>query len=629
VKAGPDGAVYIADWYDTRLSHMDPRDNWDKTRGRVYRIKLSGAAPRAEKFDLAKKTSLELVALLSHRQAWFRATALRLLGDRKDAAVIEKLTQLSLDPANPHAVDALWGLHAVGGFTSDTTASYLNHVQAPVRIWTLRLLGDRQQPIGGALKTALGKLAQTEPDAQVRSQLASTAKRLPGEVALPIILALMDRPDDVKDPHIPLLIWWALEHFTETHREQLIAAFSHASHWQSPLAKTHIIPRLAQRYASHPSPENQQMLAKLARGAPEGGRALLRKGVAEAFAGRGIGAFSPEMEAALFEGEARDFSDPMQMSLAIKRGDQGAVIGALGFIVREDAPLEADRVRVMQALADMRSDVAKPVFLEVLSRSPNAPVREAALAALGRYDDKELVMQLLRLWSGLDGAMRTRVLTLLVSRRSWTHELLSQVGHNGVISKADVPDEIARRARYWNDKEINAQLDRYFGKPPEVTASVEKQRRSDELIKVVSNGKAANALAGLGIFETRCAACHKLYGRGADTGPDLTGYERVNVANMLLSILDPSLTIREGYATFLITTRDDRSLVGFLEERSPTRLVLRDTVGQRTAIAISDIREERVIPTSLMPEGLLDGLSQEQLRDFFAYLTSATDPTGK
>jgi putative heme-binding domain-containing protein len=57
--------------------------------------------------------------------------------------------------------------------------------------------------------------------------------------------------------------------------------------------------------------------------------------------------------------------------------------------------------------------------------------------------------------------------------------------------------------------------------------------------------------------------------------------------------------------------------------------VLRDTVGQRTAIAISDIREERVIPTSLMPEGLLDGLSQEQLRDFFAYLTSAADPTGK
>ncbi|HUR58501.1 MAG TPA: PVC-type heme-binding CxxCH protein, partial [Opitutaceae bacterium] len=77
VKAGPDGAVYVADWYDTRLAHMDPRDNWDHEHGRVYRIRSTTASGGMPAFDLSKKSSRELVELLSHRQTWFRDTALR------------------------------------------------------------------------------------------------------------------------------------------------------------------------------------------------------------------------------------------------------------------------------------------------------------------------------------------------------------------------------------------------------------------------------------------------------------------------------------------------------------------------------------------------------------------------
>jgi putative heme-binding domain-containing protein len=391
-----------------------------------------------------------------------------------------------------------------------------------------------------------------------------------------------------------------------------------------------VLPRLAQRYASNPTPENQQTLAQLARKAPEEGRAILRQGVAAAFEGRGMGKLSPAMEDALFSGGSRDLSDPVQLALAIKRGDEVAIVSAVGFIGREEPSLDADRIRLMQALGDMRPTLARPAFLEILSRSSSAPVREAAVAALGRYDDKEIPDELLRLWPLLDHTTRQHALALLVSRRAWAHHFLREVAHRGVISKADVPDDIAQRARLWNDKDINTILDRYFGRP-QALASADKQRRADELIKIVTapGNEPADPARGRVIFETRCAACHKLFDRGGDIGPDLTPYERINVPNMVLNIVDPNLAIREGFGTFLITTRDDRALMGFVAERDANRIVLRDVAGQRTTIAIADIREERVLPISLMAEGLLNGLSDQDLRHFFTYLSAPADPTKK
>lgn len=630
IKAGPDGAIYLADWYDTRLTHMDLRDNWDKTRGRVYRIRSADSSPGMAPLDLSRKTSLELVELLSHRRSWFRRTALRLLADRRDPSVVEELDHLARQPQNAHALDALWALNASGGFSPDIFEEFLCHPQPAVRMWTLRLIGDHERPISGPLKNALAKLALTEPDAQVRSQLAATARRLPGEVALPMIFGLLDRTEDVNDRHVPLMVWWALERFAESHRTEILQEFSRGAHWDAPMARSHIISRLAQRYVAHPSPENQQTLARLAKAAPEAGRALLRQGVAAAFEGRGIAKLSPAMEAALFDTEARDFSDPAQMSLAVKRGDQAALVAALGFIVREEVSLEAGRVRVIQALADAHAEAAQPVLLEVLSRSQSPLIREATLSALGRYDDKGLATDILRLWANLDRVTQQRALALLVSRRSWTRDLLSQTAQSGVISKADIPDEIAQRARLQGDPEIDKLVDRFFG-PPKLATSEVKQRRVEELTNLLGSGDSAtgNSLNGRTIFEMRCAACHKLHGRGGQIGPDLTEYERSNLPTLILSIVDPSLGIREGFATFQITTKDERILIGFIEERDANRLVLRDPAGQRNPIAAADVASERVLPMSLMAEGLLDGLSKQELRDFFAYLTAARDPTSK
>ena len=119
--------------------------------------------------------------------------------------MIPALRKLIAQPENPRAPDALWALNAVGGFTQRAALEAMKHPNRNVRIWAVRLLGDPKQSVGSEVATALLSLAQIEPDAQVRSQLASTAKRLPGEESLHILFELMQRIEDVQDPQIPLL----------------------------------------------------------------------------------------------------------------------------------------------------------------------------------------------------------------------------------------------------------------------------------------------------------------------------------------------------------------------------------------------------------------------------------------
>jgi len=112
-----------------------------------------------------------------------------------------------------------------------------------------------------------------------------------------------------------------------------------------------------------------------------------------------------------------------------------------------------------------------------------------------------------------------------------------------------------------------------------------------------------------------------LFGQGGSTAPDLTGYERKNLDFWLPGIIDPSLEIREGYANYVLKTKDGRILVGVILEQSPQAVTLRDAANQKITLPRSSIDSLEATPVSLMPPGLLGGLDKDQLRDLFAYLS--------
>ena len=131
-----------------------------------------------------------------------------------------------------------------------------------------------------------------------------------------------------------------------------------------------------------------------------------------------------------------------------------------------------------------------------------------------------------------------------------------------------------------------------------------------------------NAELGKRVFQ-RCAACHRLFFKGGSVGPDLTSYQRDHLGTLLTSILDPSAEIREGYTSVEVETRDGRTLSGFLTDRDDRQITLRGLDAQDQALLVAEVLAVRPTGRSLMPEGLLEGLSDDQLRDFFAFLRSS------
>jgi putative membrane-bound dehydrogenase-like protein len=254
---GPDGAIYFADWCDVRMDHTDPRDTWDKSCGRIWRLRAKDYRPVAP-FNLARRSSQELMALLGDKRKWYREQARRELGERRDHSLVAQLRRLAREERGYLALEALWTANLISAMDAGWALDLLDHADAPVRSWTLRLLnhaGSITRPSGtergeGVLQQRLVRLARNEPDAEVRSELANTAARLEADDALAVLQELIRRPEDVADKHIPLRIWWSLEEKITSDAEVVLSWLEKTGVWQAPLFTEHLAGRIARRLAA-------------------------------------------------------------------------------------------------------------------------------------------------------------------------------------------------------------------------------------------------------------------------------------------------------------------------------------------------------------------------------------------
>ena len=245
---GPDGAVYIADWCDIRMDHTDPRDTWDKSCGRIWRLRGRNyrAVPAP---DLAKRSTEQLVDLLADSRKWYREQARRLLGERKDRTQLSRLHRLAREGRGQLALEALWTAHQIAGTDDGRVLGLLDHPDVAIRSWALRLLDDAPS-LPRPLLEKLVALGRAEPDAEVRSELAAAAARFETAGALAVLRELIRREEDVPDKHIPLRIWWALEEKITTDADTVLAWLETAGLWESPLFAEHLAGRIARRLAA-------------------------------------------------------------------------------------------------------------------------------------------------------------------------------------------------------------------------------------------------------------------------------------------------------------------------------------------------------------------------------------------
>jgi putative heme-binding domain-containing protein len=634
--AGPDGAIYMADWYDTRLSHVSPVDDWHKESGRIYRI-----APTVRKetltnsigtqklhpvIDLHSASTAQLVEALSHPNKWTRQRAALEIGWRSDKGCSEQLLSLIRQQGS---LDALWALSNLGELSQSRAVELLSHTRPEIRRWVVRLLGDRREGVA-----ELASLATTENDIEVRSQLAATAKRIPVDFALPVIASLMMHDQDLADPHLPLMIWWALEtHADQFDKVQMMLGA--ADIWQSKLLRQFIASRLAQRYASSGKAEGLTRCASLlSLPVDESVRESLIEGLNKAFLGRSLPGSLPKP---IQDGLAayRKARGAEGVVLAAKQGDAKALEQALAWL--KDTKLDLGmRIEAAQVFAERSyAGAIDPLLAIGTGRSGADPaLQRVALQALANYDDNRIAAQLIPAFDSTisqEHSLRETAARTLASRKPWALALLQEI--NGWrIRKSDVPSDVIVQLRTYQEAEIVGAVERAFGKVEQIS-SPDQLAEIDRLSKIVlpaieasSQADSAGALdatrkAGEKIYLELCGKCHQLFGKGETTGPRLDSYDRSNSQFWLNAIVAPNSEIREGYQMYQILTHDGRAITGMIAQQDLNSVTLRKADQQTITVLNEEIELMQAMKTSLMPEGILKDLNNDQLQALFVYLS--------
>ncbi|SHM74797.1 putative membrane-bound dehydrogenase domain-containing protein [Cyclobacterium lianum] len=617
IKTGPDGAVYIADWYDSRLSHVDPRDTWHKSSGRIYRIKPKGQPTQSDSFDLTNANFSELATWLQHPNKWYRQQALRQFADRRSPGALPELYALFESENAQHALEALWAIHLSGGFEGDFVEKALQHADPFVQLWSIRLLGDR-----GSIPTEIFpifmEVVAESFFPEMISQIASTAKRLPADQALPVLDGLLQLDLDPDDPDIGLLIWWALESKVDKNLPEVLAWWDKPATWQNPVSRKYLAARMMKRLVMDARYDAAWEVLKKSPG--RSFDELLVNGFYEGMAGRDLTDIPKKLLAEISLKE--ELSEPLIMEM--RAGDLTRLPDALNWLRDENQPLKK-RMELVAILGEMRPANAPPVLFELI-RSGNSPgaLKQAAIHELKKFDDPNIGKTMASIYPAIraDDYVREAAIRLFSSRSIWAEAFFHEITDTRVIHKTDVPNHLISNFYALQSDSITDQMIKIWPESAPLEPT-EINERINHWKEVVAKGS-GNALAGKGIFVSSCGACHRMGATGGEVGPDLTGYERTNLDYWLLHTIDPNAAIREGYETMEITLLDGRKITGkLLHDEAGVKYIVPPMGGKGEHVPDDDIRDIQVSKKSTMPERIFDKLSEKDVRDLLAFILNS------
>lgn len=460
-------------------------------------------------------------------------------------------------------------------------------------------------------------MAASEQDPEVVAEMACSAKRIGGTDGLELAAALARRDDLANDPHLPLLVWWAFEATAPEHPEALAQILSDSSFWQAKIVKQTVLSHLIRRLTSEGDRDSLELGTRLFRLAPdEPSRHLLIHGLNAAFGDRPPGDLPPSLST-----ELEKLAGELPLSLKLRIKAAGAEQEALAIIADHTAP-EEKRLELINILGGVIDESTHQALGTLLTKGDSPAIETACLLALtGRTSSgaiREAALE--RLQSSAPG-LRSAALDLLVGDRH-SALLLLQRASSGHLDLSGDGDLLQERLKFHHDPKIDELMKKLWGE------NSTEQDFEDELARIrgVVDSGGGVPKKGEAHFQTRCASCHRMFQKGGLVGPDLTSFQRNDREALLLAIVVPSAEIREGFQHTIVQMKSGEVHSGFREEINQDRVVLRQLTGQARVLPRAEIAHLDTSKASLMPAGLLNGLSDADLRDLFAYLRSTTPP---
>lgn len=259
---------------------------------------------------------------------------------------------------------------------------------------------------------------------------------------------------------------------------------------------------------------------------------------------------------------------------------------------------------------------AAPTLQSLLAPRQSSELQVAAVRALLQLPDRAGADSLLdrRRWQAFTPQVRETVLSVLLVDERQTMVLLDAIEQGSIDGAALGP---SRRGRLMTHR--NAAIQK---RARALLAGLESGDRMQvyDRLRTTVLGRAGSAASGRTVFINQCAACHTVDGNGGQVGPDLSGIRNQPADAILLHVLVPDYEIAAGYQSYVVETRDGRTLVGRLESESPTSVTLRDGASQAHVILRSDVVSMSASTRSLMVGEFERTMSEQDFADLIGYL---------
>lgn len=639
LTSGPDGSVYFTDWSDTGECH--DTTGIHRSSGRIYRVSY-GNVSQLPPFDLNTLSNAELLQNLGdfaplydptdqwkgRSRTWFRRQIRNVLAGRQGQFTNEERDQLRSRFEEIGDWEFLWSLglydsthQPIWRGAREGAEEYVNTLVDHLPLDTIH--GHRPHNSNEEVKSIASRLmalAKVSPSQSCSLALASAMQRVPHEYRIEIAHYIQTQQEDQPDHNLPLMIWYGLMPVAESDPESL-ARFTIKC--RMPIVRRLIARRLTEllgrdhRGLDCILTETYQKVY-LGEGI-EDGESLVRdilQGMDEALTGQYRQ--TPPSSWIHFSkraaiSESRTQTDLVQR-LNLIFGDGRALSELTAMVRNEKAPL-AQRKSALATLISQKPDDLRAVCESVLNvRSLNT----VAVGGLTQFDDVALGEKLARNYRTFYPAERPALIEALTARPSFAQALLKNI-RDGKIPRTDLSAAQARQIRSFGDEALTRELTEVWGELRDSPA--DKQAAIDSWKAKLTPDSLAQADKSLGrtVFQKTCANCHRLYGHGGTIGPDLTGSGRTNLDYLLLNMVDPNATVGVEYRTSVIVMKDGRILTGIVVSKNDRILTLQ-TAQERMTVSQSDIEEVKAQATSLMPDGQLQTLTEQQVRDLAAYL---------
>lgn len=626
---GPDGALYLVDYYRQIIEHPE----WmaeevvksgalynGTDQGRIYRITPTGSKPAdwTKGLALGGATIEQLVEKLGDPNIWWRRNAQRLLVDKLSNQIPPDLLQMALNQNAPVGrLHALWTLQGINHLDPDVIKQALKDPEPGVRENAIKLaelhLVEAPDLVGALLEL------QSDEDPKVRLQLLCTLGFVDTPEAAKVRQDLLFR--DIEDDWVQIAALSAP--FSESN--QLLEAVLEDFRNEIP-AYGSLVQRLsAMTGASQQKESIQALIGKATASFSEeksGWQVPILQGLAHGIQSKKISSNTfTSAEGLLVKASFEHPSLPVrQASLQILQ-----VIGLSENLQNNRAMDNAKRIAGNKALPEgeralginfmaLRNPESHEDFLkELINPTEPLPVQLSALQALGSIPDETAAQYVLQQWASLTPEIRDEAINIMMDNPERITILLNAL-ENGVIQPANIGWRRSVRLMAQKDEDLRVRARLLINR---------EEGQSEEIIQQYQPALEleGSMTEGMVVFQKNCAICHKMGDEmGLDFGPDLSSLKNRRPGSIMSDVLDPNLSIADGYDLWAVELQNGETLQGIISSETPTAISLRNAGGQDIEISRQDIETLKVLDMSAMPMGLETNINHQEMADLLAYI---------